>query len=133
MSEPKDPRPTDAELQLLKILWERGPSTVREVHEALNQPKPTMYTTVLKTLQIMAEKGLVRRDENQRAHVYEAAIERESTQRKLVFDLLDRVFDGSARQLVLHALSSRRASSTELAEIRKFLDDVEANQKGKSS
>ncbi|MBI4752396.1 MAG: BlaI/MecI/CopY family transcriptional regulator [Acidobacteria bacterium] len=133
MTEFKDLRPTDAELQLLKILWERGPSTVREVHEALNQTKPTMYTTVLKTLQIMTEKRLVQRDEQQRAHVYRAAIERESTQRKIVSDLMERLFDGSARQLVLHALSTKSASAKELAEIRKLLDDVEANQKGKPS
>ena len=133
MTEFKDPRPTDAELQLLKILWERGPSTVREVHEALNQTKPTMYTTVLKTLQIMAEKGLVRRDEQQRAHVYRAAIERESTQRKIVSDLMERLFDGSAKQLVLHAISTQAASANELAEIRKLLDEVEANRKGTPS
>lgn len=133
MPEIKDPRPTDAELQLLKILWERGPSTVREVHEALNQTKPTMYTTVLKTLQIMAEKGLVRRDEHQRAHVYRAAIERESTQRKIVSDLMERLFDGSAKQLVLHAISTQAASANELAEIRKLLDEVEANRKGTPS
>src|SRR5689334_24358155 len=90
------PRPTDAELEILRVLWQRGASTVREVQEALNESKPTGYTTVLKMLQIMIEKGLVRRDEGQRAHVYEARLAQHQTQRQLVGDLLNRVFDGSA-------------------------------------
>ncbi len=116
------PRPTDAELELLTVLWERGPSTVREVHEAVAKRKPSVYTTVLKLLQIMAEKGLVRRDERLRAHVYEAGRPREWTQRQLAGDLLQRAFGGSAKNLILGALSARKASPEELAEIRRLLE-----------
>src|SRR5579863_3840692 len=123
------PRPTDAELEILNVLWERGASTVREVHEAIAQRKPTQYTTVLKMLQIMAEKRLVRRDEKQRAHIYEAAQPREWTQRQLAGDLLQRAFKGSAKGLLLGALSSRRASKEELAELRRFLDEYERGSK----
>ena len=119
------PRPTDAELEILNVLWERGASTVRDVHEAIAQRKPTQYTTVLKMLQIMAEKRLVRRDEAQRAHIYEAAQPREWTQRQLAGDLLQRAFNGSAKGLLLGALSSRQASKEELAELRRFLDEYE--------
>src|SRR5215469_18668995 len=93
------PRPTDAELEILTVLWSRGATTVREVHETIAARKPTQYTTVLKTMQIMAEKGLVRRDEGQRAHIYEAAKPREWTQQQLAGDLLQRAFNGSARSL----------------------------------
>ena len=125
MAEPKGPRPTDAELEILKVLWRRGPSTVREVFETLGETKQTGYTTVLKFMQIMAEKGLVRRDESERAHRYEAAVPEEETQRQLVGDLLQKAFDGSARKLVLHALSADPASAKELAEIRRMLDELE--------
>ena len=117
----KDPRkPTDAELAILRVLWARGPSTVREVAEVMR--REGAYTTVLKLLQIMTEKGLVRRDESSRTHVYEAAFSEDQTQQQLVADLLDKVFDGSAARLVLQALAARRASPAELAEIRKLLD-----------
>ena len=119
------PKPTEAELEILTVLWSRGPVTVREVHETIATRKPTQYTTVLKTLQIMAEKGLVRRDEALRAHIYEAAQPREWTQRQLAGDLLRRAFDGSARSLMVGALSARKASKTELAELRKLLDEYE--------
>jgi len=119
------PRPTDAELEILTVLWSRGPITVREVHETIAARKPTQYTTVLKMLQIMAEKGLVRRDEQQRAHIYEAANPREWTQQQLAGDLLQRAFNGSARSLMVGALSARKASKNELAELRKLLDDYE--------
>ncbi|HSB08409.1 MAG TPA: BlaI/MecI/CopY family transcriptional regulator [Blastocatellia bacterium] len=120
------PRPTGAELQILRVLWERGASTVREVQEALNATKPTGYTTVLKMLQIMTEKGLVRRDERQRAHVYEAQLAQHLTQRQMVSDLLNRVFDGSASNLLLHALASKKSPSRdELAQIRQILDELE--------
>jgi len=119
------PRPTDAELEILTVLWSRGPITVREVHETIAARKPTQYTTVLKMLQIMAEKGLVRRDEQQRAHIYEAANPREWTQQQLAGDLLQRAFNGSARSLMVGALSARKASKNELAELRKLLDDCE--------
>ena len=122
---PDTPRPTDAELEILTVLWSRGPSTVRDVHETIRARRPAQYTTVLKLLQIMAEKGLVRRDEAQRAHVYEPANPREWTQRQLAGDLLRRAFDGSARSLMMGALSGRKVSKQELAELRKLLDEHE--------
>jgi predicted transcriptional regulator len=122
---PGPPRPTDRELEILNVLWRRGPSTVREVHEAVALRKPTQYTTVLKTMQIMADKGLLRRDEEQRAHIYEATRPREWTQRQLAGDLLRRAFSGSAKSLLLGALSAQRVSREELAELRKFLEEYE--------
>jgi len=122
---PDPPRPTDRELEILNVLWRRGPSTVREVHEAVALRKPTQYTTVLKTMQIMADKGLLRRDEEQRAHIYEATRPREWTQRQLAGDLLRRAFSGSAKSLLLGALSAQRVSREELAELRKFLEEYE--------
>jgi predicted transcriptional regulator len=119
------PRPTDAELEILTILWSRGDSTVRDVHEAITRRKPTQYTTVLKMLQIMAEKGLVHRDEKQRAHIYTASRPREWTQRQLAGDLLQRAFGGSAKSLMLGALASQEASPEELAELREFLDEYQ--------
>ena len=122
------PRPTQAELAILRVLWDRGPSSVREVLDALNVGRDTGYTTVLKTLQIMIGKGLVIRDDSQRTHVYQAAAEQKDTQRQLVMELLDRAFGGSAGQLVLHALEARRASREELAEIRRMLDRAEGKK-----
>src|SRR5580693_1338976 len=123
------PRPTDAELEILTILWSRGPSTVRDVHEIICKRKPTQYTTVLKMLQIMSEKGLVRRDDKQRAHIYDAARPREWTQRQLAGDLLQRAFAGSAHTLMMGALSARKASKQELADLRKLLDEYEKGTK----
>jgi BlaI family transcriptional regulator, penicillinase repressor len=113
-------KPTDAELAILRVLWARGPSTVREVAAALG--RDGAYTTILKLLQIMADKRLVRRDESARTHVYAAAFTEHQTQRQLVSDLLDRAFGGSASKLVLHALEARKATPEELAEIRRLLD-----------
>jgi predicted transcriptional regulator len=127
MAKPKLPRPTDAELAILRVLWERGPSTVRQVNELLNRDKDTGYTTVLKLLQIMTEKGLVTRDETARTHVYTSACSEDQTQRQLVGDLLDRAFGGSARKLVMQALSARKASADELAEIRRLIEKIEQN------
>jgi predicted transcriptional regulator len=129
MPEVKQPRPTDAELQILRVLWQRGASTVREVHETLNKTKPTGYTTVLKFMQIMAEKGLVRRDEQQRAHVYTARVPQEQTQQQMVRDLLRRVFNDSPAQLMMQALATKKASRDELAEIRRLLDEFERGGK----
>jgi len=117
------PRPTDAELAILGVLWERGPSTVRQVHEALADTRDTGYTTTLKLMQIMAEKGLVKRNETERTHVYSAVAGEEQTQRQLVKDLVDRAFGGSAAALVLRALSADDATDSELKEIRKMIDD----------
>lgn len=123
------PRPTEAELSILRVLWRRGPSTVRQVHEELAQKGSTGYTTVLKLLQIMTEKGLVERDDSERAHVYAARRPEEQTLGQLVGDLLDRAFEGSASRLVLRALASRPASPEELAEIRRLLDELEGDSK----
>lgn len=113
-------KPTDAELAILRVLWARGPSTVRDVAEAMD--REGAYTTVLKLLQIMTDKGLVRRDESARTHVYKATASEDQTKRQLVADLLDKVFEGSAAKLVLQALSTRTASPEEIEEIRKLLD-----------
>jgi predicted transcriptional regulator len=118
----KIPRPTDAELALLCVLWERGPSTVRQVHDVVSEGRALAYTTTLKLLQIMTEKGLVRRQEQGRSHVYQARFAEEETQRRLVGDLLDRAFGGSAAKLVLQALAARRASPEDLREIRALID-----------
>ena len=117
----KGPRrkPTDAELAILRVLWTRGPSTVRQVAEVMD--RESGYTTVLKLLQIMTEKRLVVRDESARTHIYQAAYTQEQTERQLVTDLLDRVFDGSAAKLVLQALASNKASPEELDEIKKLI------------
>jgi predicted transcriptional regulator len=125
------PQPTRAELTILRVLWKQGRCTVRQVHEALRetQEKDTGYTTVLKLMQNMAEKGLVRRDERERTHVYEAAINEQKTQRELLRDLMDRAFGGSAASLVLQALSMKKASPEELEEIRKLLDKNEGGKK----
>jgi BlaI family penicillinase repressor len=122
---PPAPLPTDAELRILRVLWERGPSTVREVHDRLNVERETGYTTVLKFLQIMLEKGLVERDDAQRTHVYRAAVEPDETRRELVEDLADRAFGGSAMRLVMQALSAKPASAEELAQVRRLLDELE--------
>src|SRR6185312_8549043 len=116
------PRPTDSELEILTVLWSIGPATVRQVHEVINRRRPSQYWTVLKFMQIMAEKGLVRRDDKQRAHIYEAARPREWTQKQLAGDLLDRAFSGSAKALLIGALSARKTTKSELAELRKLLD-----------
>jgi predicted transcriptional regulator len=130
MSDPKVPRPSDAELAILQVLWERGPSTVREVHQRIGRARGTGYTTVLKLMQIMAAKGLVERDESRRSHLYRPLTDRTATQRRLVADLLDRAFGGSGRDLVMQALATRRASPQELAEIRTLLDELENETKG---
>ena len=127
MPAPNCIRPTDGELAILRVLWQRGPSTVREVQETLGAA--TGYTTALKLLQIMTEKGLVRRDESQRTHIYEAAVGEEQTQRLLVNELLNKAFGGSAKQLVLQALSSTKASSADLAQIRKLIQQMEKENK----
>src|SRR3954470_16538437 len=123
------PRPTDAELEILTVLWSIGPATVREVHDVINRRRTAQYSTVLKFMQIMAEKGLVRRNEKQRAHVYEAARPQEWTQQQLAGDLLRRAFNGSARSLMLGALSAKKTTRDELAELRKLLEDYEKGAK----
>jgi len=129
MSEKQLPRPTDAELAILRVLWDVGPSTVRDVHDALSATQGTGYTTVLKLLQIMTDKGLVVRDETERAHVYEPRISEQRTQRQLLADLADRAFGGSPAKLVMQALAGRKTSSAELSEIRDLLDRLEGERK----
>lgn len=116
------PKPTDAELTILRVLWDRGPCTVRHVHEVLSRERPVAYTTALKLMQIMTDKGLLSRDERDRSHIYHARLSEEQTQRQLIRDLLDRAFGGSASKLVMQALATRRASTEELTEIRRLID-----------
>lgn len=119
-------RPTEAELEILTVLWSRGPSTVRQVHDALG--RRTGYTTVLKLLQIMAEKDLVRRDKTERTHVYESKTSAEKMQRRLVKDLIDRAFGGSAKSLLMQALAAQRVSREELAEMNQIIEQHRADQ-----
>ncbi len=116
------PVPTQAELEILNVLWRRGPATVRDVHDAIGGKRDIGYTTVLKLMQLMAEKGLVTRDESARSHVYQAAVPEQRVKRHLVADLMERAFEGSAADLVLQALSSRKASDQEIEQIRDLLD-----------
>lgn len=129
MGDKTTPRPTDAELAILNVLWERGPSTVREVHETLTRTHDSGYTTVLKLMQIMTEKGLVVRDESQRAHVYAPSASAQKTQRQLLGDLIDRAFGGSPAKLVMQALSETKTSREELSAIRQMLDEMEGQAK----
>jgi len=125
----KQPKPTVAELEILQVLWENGPRSVREIQRLMNEAKPTGYTTVLKLLQIMTEKGLVNRDEKQRPQIYRARYPREHTQRQLLRDLAERAFGGSVKALVLQALATRRSSPKELEEMEKLLDRIEGGIK----
>lgn len=117
------PRPTDAELEILSVLWGTGPATVRQVYEQISQRRPAQYSTILKFMQIMTEKGLLRRDENQRAHVYAAARSPEWTRQQLAGHLLERAFSGSAKALLIGALSAKKTTKSELAELRQLLDE----------
>lgn len=125
MTNPSTRKPTASELEILQVLWERGASTVREVHLTLVEKRPIGYTSVLKLMQIMTAKGSVRRDEQQRAHVYEAVQPAEKTKRQLALDVLQRVFDGSASDLMMHALAGRKASQEEIDEMRRLLNEHE--------
>jgi predicted transcriptional regulator len=126
---PRAPRPTDAELAILTELWRRGPSTVREIHDALSPTRGTGYTTVLKLMQIMVEKGMLAREEDKRSHVYRPLVEQRQTQRQLLGELIDKAFSGSTSELVQRALSTKPASAEELAEIRAMLDDLERKRR----
>ena len=121
-------KPTTAELEILDILWEMQHATVKDIHGAISERRPTAYTTVLKLMQIMLEKGLVRRDERGKAHIYRPAQSRRKTQSTLVSDLLDKAFRGSALKLVQHVLETKPASTEELAEIRKMIADAESRR-----
>ena len=124
------PEPTEAELEVLRVLWQSGATTVRQVHEALTRTNPVAYTTVLTTLQIMYQKGLVKRDASERAHVYVAALSQRQAQKRFLGKILQRVFEGSSVELVMQALGSGKAASTEeLAKIRARLKELEGRQK----
>lgn len=125
MARKKTLGPTDRELAILGVLWDKGPSTVRDVHEGLHQAEETGYTTTLKLMQIMVDKGLLIREEQGRRHIYKPAVSEERTQKQLVGDLLDRAFAGSAEKLVMRALSAKRVSPKELQRIRKMIDEIE--------
>jgi len=128
VSNPDPSRPTDAELAILRVLWRRGASTVRQVCETLGQEREIGYTTALKLMQIMTEKGLVERDESERTHVYQPRLTQEQTQQQLVGDLMEKAFGGSASQLVMQALAAKPASADELARIRQLLDELEGGK-----
>jgi predicted transcriptional regulator len=125
----KLPKPTEGELAILQVLWSKGPSTVRQVHESLESARPTGYTTTLKLMQIMAEKGLVARDQTNRTHTYAAKLPQAQTQRQFVTDIIAKVFGGSSAQLVMHALNSHTASKEELAEIRQLIEAKKEEKK----
>jgi predicted transcriptional regulator len=123
--EPQHHRPTEAELEILQVLWQHGTCTVRDVHEVLNRRAGTGYTTALKLLQVMHEKGLVVRDESERAHTYKAAVSKARTQKRFLADMVKRVFEGSPSRLVLQALGDHKASREELHEIRELLNQLD--------
>src|SRR5256885_7060709 len=125
MNQEPPQKPTVSELEILRVLWAHGPSTVREVHEELSEKKALGYTSVLKLMQIMTAKGSVRRNEEQRAHVYEACQPAEKTKKQFAADVLQRVFDGSASELMMHALSGRKGTKQEIEELRRLLDEYE--------
>jgi len=129
MARQKSSQPTERELAILNVLWQRGPSTVRQVNVALNESRATGYTTTLKLMQIMTDKGLVVRDESDRTHIYKANIGEEKTQRQLVGDLMERAFGGSAQKLVMQALAAKKVSRRELEKIKKLLDKFKGEQK----
>jgi predicted transcriptional regulator len=126
---PNARRPTDAELTILRVLWDKGPTTVREVYRTLSSEKEIGYTTVLKLMQIMTDKGLVERDESCRPQLYRPCLPREQTERQLIKDLLERAFGGSAKRLVMQALEVKKASPGEMAQIEKLLNKLERGEK----
>jgi predicted transcriptional regulator len=126
---PHSPRPTDAELEILRVLWNLGPSTVRQVHDELSQKRDVGYTTMLKLMQIMTDKRLLLRDESERSHVYRAKQKEAVTQKQLVKDLVLRAFGGATEKLVMQALSSKKATAQEIADIRQLLDEMEGRAK----
>ena len=123
-------RPTDAEIEILNVLWKTGPATVRRIHEEISKAKPSQYTTTLKLMQIMAGKGLLDRDDSERSHVYVPAVPREHSQRQMAADLMQRAFSGSLRSLVVGALGGRRATKKELAELRALIEEHEQGDQG---
>ncbi len=131
MSNSKLNKPTESEMEILQILWEQGPSTVREVHEILSQTKDSGYTTTLKLMQIMNEKGLLNRNDEAKSHIYTASVKKESIQKQVVSKMINGLFKGSSAKLVLHALGNHRASKEEISEIKKYLDEIENKENAK--
>lgn len=125
MARQQFPQPTDGELEVLRILWTNGPSTVKQVHEVVNKDRPTVYTTTLKVMQVMREKGLLVRNDSKYRHIYRPALPEEKTQRQLVTDFLERTFSGSTEKLMMHLLSAKKISAKERAKIRRMLDEIE--------
>lgn len=125
MARQPSPQPTEVELQILRILWSRGPSIARDIHDALQEVRQTTYSTTVKMLSVMLEKGLLKRDDDVRPQVYRPASPQQRTQKKMLGDLIEKVYDGSAAKLMMHALSSDKATPEEIAEIRKLLDSME--------
>ncbi len=128
MSNSKQNKPTESEMGILQVLWERGPSTVREVHEILSVTKDSGYTTSLKLMQIMNEKGLLNRNDESKTHIYTAAVKKESIQKQVVSKMINGLFKGSSAKLVMHALGNHRASKEEILEIKKYLDEIESKE-----
>lgn len=128
---PNLPKPTESELAILRVLWERGPSTVREVMDALNENRepPVAYTTALKLMQILFDKGLLQRDEANRTHIYSPSVQAEKTKKQLVTDLMDRLFDGSALEMVTQALGAKKVSAAEMRKIRELINNLEGHTK----
>ncbi|MBL8890117.1 MAG: BlaI/MecI/CopY family transcriptional regulator [Planctomycetaceae bacterium] len=129
MKKTGESKPTEAELAILQVLWDQGPSTVRQVQDVLEAERGTGYTTTLKLMQIMFEKGLLKRDDGQRSHIYAPAVSRQKTQRRMVGDLLEQAFGGSAHELVMQALAAKKASPEELREIRQLVEHMEREQR----
>jgi predicted transcriptional regulator len=121
----KQSKPTESEMEILQVLWEQGPSTVRDVHEILSEKKESGYTTTLKLMQIMNEKGLLTRNDEAKSHVYSAAVKKQSIQKQVVSKMIEGLFKGSSANLVMHALGNHRASKEEIREIKKYLDEIE--------
>jgi predicted transcriptional regulator len=129
MKKLKQNKPTESEMEILQVLWEKGPSTVREVHDILSQTKEAGYTTTLKLMQIMNEKDLLKRNDESKTHIYTAAIKKESIQKQAVSKMINGLFKGSPAKLVMHALGNHRASKEEILEIRKYLNEIENKEK----
>jgi len=124
-------KPTESEMEILQILWEEGPSTVREVHEILSGTKESGYTTTLKLMQIMHDKGMLSRNDESKTHIYSALIKKESVQKQVVGNMIKGLFKGSSAKLVMHALGNHRASSEEISEIKKYLNEMELTETSK--
>lgn len=131
MSNSKLNKPTESEMEILQVLWEQGSSTVREVHEILSQTKDSGYTTTLKLMQIMNEKGLLNRNDEAKSHIYTASVKKESIQKQVVSKMINGLFKGSSAKLVMHALGNHRASKAEISEIKKYLDEIENKENTK--